>query len=152
MLWVSLFSPRSQWMNAMAIVTDTILQAAAIPWMDGKICLVTSRSGKRWVIPKGCFEPGKTSGEIALQEAWEEAGLVGTLQGQPVGSYLYEKFGNPHHVTVFNMRVTDATEDWPERTMRERSWLTMRQALDRIEDLGLREIIRVALRYHQDKK
>jgi 8-oxo-dGTP pyrophosphatase MutT (NUDIX family) len=119
-----------------------VRQAAAIPIRDGQVCLVTSRSGKRWVIPKGCLEPGKTAGEIALQEAWEEAGLLGLLSPEPVGSYLYEKFGNNHFVTVFVMQVTDATEDWPEHDLRERVWLDPAQALERIDDKGLQEIIR----------
>jgi len=122
--------------------TDPVRQAAAIPVKDGQVCLVTSRSGKRWVIPKGCLEPGKTSGEIALQEAWEEAGLVGVLQSQPVGSYLYEKYGNAHHVTVFVLQVTEVTADWPERSFRDRDWLTPSQAIIRIDDRGLQEIIR----------
>ena len=41
---------------------------------------ITSRNGKRWVIPKGWIDPGQTAGETALQEAWEEAGLTGALE------------------------------------------------------------------------
>ena len=70
----------------------------------GQVCLVTSSSGKRWVVPKGCMEPGKTAGELALQEAWEEAGLVGVLQPEPVGSYLYEKFGNSYRAYMRKVR------------------------------------------------
>jgi 8-oxo-dGTP pyrophosphatase MutT (NUDIX family) len=55
---------------------------------SGKVCLVQSRSGKRWVIPKGCIERGQTALETALQEAWEEAGLMGVPKAEPVGSYL----------------------------------------------------------------
>ena len=58
---------------------NSIQQAAAVPISGRRICLVTSRRGKHWVVPKGCLEPGKTAGEIALQESWEEAGLVGIL-------------------------------------------------------------------------
>jgi len=130
----------------MAIVTDSIRQAAAIPVRKGRICLVSSRSGKRWVIPKGCLEPGKTTGEIALQEAWEEAGLTGVLDNQPVGSYVYEKFGSQHHVTVFLMQVTEEAEEFPERSFRERCWHTPAQALERVEDQGLREVLRVAIK------
>jgi 8-oxo-dGTP pyrophosphatase MutT (NUDIX family) len=126
----------------MASSAGTIQQAAAIPLQRGQICLVTSSSGKRWVIPKGCMEPGKTAGEVALQEAWEEAGLVGALDPEPVGSYLYEKYGNLYHVIVFLMRVTEAAEDWPERTVRQRCWLSPTQALVRVEDRGLRELLR----------
>ncbi len=121
-----------------------IRQSGAIAINDGRICVVSSRSGKRWVVPKGCMEPGKTAAEIALQEAWEEAGLVGVLQPEPVGSYFYEKAGFTCHVTVFLMTVTDMAEDWPERSIRERRWLSVAQALQRIEDAGLRELIREA--------
>ena len=106
--------------------------------------MVSSRSGKRWVVPKGCMEPGKTAAEIALQEAWEEAGLVGVLQPEPIGSYFYEKAGFTCHVTVFLMTVTDMAEDWPEREVRERRWLSVPQALERLDDPGLRELIREA--------
>jgi 8-oxo-dGTP pyrophosphatase MutT (NUDIX family) len=121
-----------------------VRQAGAIPISGGKICVVSSRSGKRWVVPKGCMETGKTAAEIALQEAWEEAGLVGVLQPEPLGSYFYEKAGFTCHVTVFLMNVTDVAEDWPERDMRQRCWVSVTQALSRIEDTGLRELIREA--------
>jgi 8-oxo-dGTP pyrophosphatase MutT (NUDIX family) len=122
-----------------------ILQAGAIPLRENKICLVTSKSGRRWVIPKGCLEPGKTKAEIALQEAWEEAGLVGILQPQPVGSYLYEKYGNTYHVTVFLMEVTTVAQEWPESQIRQRSWLRLGQALGHLTDRGLRTLVSTAL-------
>jgi 8-oxo-dGTP pyrophosphatase MutT (NUDIX family) len=130
----------------MTSASAAIRQAAVIAVKAGQVCLVTSSSGKRWVIPKGCLEPGKTAGEVALQEAWEEAGLVGVLRPEPVGSYLYEKFGNSYHVTVFLLHVTEAADDWPEQPLRQRCWLTPVQALARVEDAGLRELIRAALR------
>ena len=127
----------------MATATTTwVSQAGVIPIKQGKVCLVTSSSGKRWVVPKGCLEPGKTTHEIALQEAWEEAGLVGVLQPEPIGSYLYEKFGGTCHVTVFLMTVNDVADEWPEQGLRERAWLTPRQAAARLDDRGLRELIR----------
>jgi 8-oxo-dGTP pyrophosphatase MutT (NUDIX family) len=125
--------------------TDVIRQAAAIPLHEGRVCLISSRGGKRWIIPKGCLEPGKTSGEIALQEAWEEAGLAGILLPEPVGSYTYEKAGFVCHVTVFIMEVTEVAQEWPEREWRQRIWLSHAQAVARIEEPGLREIIRGAV-------
>jgi 8-oxo-dGTP pyrophosphatase MutT (NUDIX family) len=128
----------------MPTTLDVIRQAAAIPLKDGLLCVVTSRSGKRLVIPKGCLEPGKTAGEIALQEAWEEAGLTGILETEPIGTYLYTKMGFSYHVTVFVMQVTDVAEEWPEREMRQRRWLTRNEAMAQIEDRGLRTLIRGA--------
>lgn len=125
----------------MSAIPESVRQAAAIPILSGQVCLVTSSSGRRWVVPKGCFEPGKTASEIALQEAWEEAGLVGVLSRDPVGSYLYTKWGRTYHVTVFAMQVTEVADDWPEMSMRQRCWLNGTQALGRIEEPGLRELI-----------
>ena len=77
---------------------EYVRQAAAIPLRNGRICLVTSSNGKRWVIPKGLIEPNQSAGECALQEAWEEAGLTGVLQQEPIGSYVYEKWCGVCHV------------------------------------------------------
>ena len=101
-------------------------QAAVLPISDGRVCMVTSSSGRRWVVPKGMIDAGHTAGEAALIEAWEEAGLVGTLQTDPIGSYLYEKYGRTYHVIVFLMRVTEMASDWPERGIRKREWLDPR--------------------------
>jgi 8-oxo-dGTP pyrophosphatase MutT (NUDIX family) len=124
---------------------EYIRQAAALPLKGGKICLVTSSNGKRWVIPKGLIEPGQTAGEAALQEAWEEAGLVGTLQPEPVGSYLYAKYNATCHVTVFIMDVTEVAQDWPERSVRQRIWVSPVALFERIVEPGLVEVLRAAL-------
>jgi hypothetical protein len=82
---------------------------------------------------------------MVLQEAWEEAGLVGVLQKEPVGSYLYEKYGNTYHVTVFIMHVTGAAARWPEVSVRRRSWLRPAKARLRIDQPGLRKLMRQLL-------
>src|SRR5262245_32870400 len=123
----------------MPTASTTLQQAAAIPVVKNQVCLVTSRNGKRWVVPKGCLEPGKTASEIALQEAWEEAGLVGVLRPDPVGSYLYDKNGITCHVIVFLLDVTEVYDSYPERDVRERCLVSAAEAMRRIEERGLRE-------------
>jgi 8-oxo-dGTP pyrophosphatase MutT (NUDIX family) len=127
----------------MATASDYVLQAGVIAVRAGKVCLVTSSNGKRWVIPKGVIEPGQTAGESALQEAWEEAGLTGVLHPEPLGSYLYEKWCGVCHVTVFYMQVSDEAEIWPEKDLRQRSWVNLAGALERIDDPGLCDILRL---------
>jgi 8-oxo-dGTP pyrophosphatase MutT (NUDIX family) len=127
----------------MASQPGLLRQAAVVPLnKSGQICLVSSRSGKRWVVPKGNMEPGKSAGEIGLQEAWEEAGLVGLLQGEPIGSYVYEKDGFVCHVIVFVMDVTEQVDFYPEVAFRRRQWVSPEQAIDRLEEAGLREMVR----------
>ena len=127
---------------------EFIRQAAALPLRRGRICLITSRNGKRWVIPKGWIDPGQTAGEAALQEAWEEAGLTGALDQEPIGSYLYEKEGQTYHVTVFLMKVTNVAQEWPERSFRERSWVSPNGFFDRIAEAGLTDIVRLTVLQH----
>src|SRR3954454_1435003 len=116
--WVAFLVGKS----SMATQTGLIRQAAVVPLRGGQACLVASRSGKRWVVPKGTIEPGKSAGEVALQEAWEEAGLVGLLRAEPLGSYLYEKDGSVCHVIVFRMNVVGVAEAYPEAVVRQRMW------------------------------
>jgi 8-oxo-dGTP pyrophosphatase MutT (NUDIX family) len=87
------------------------------------------------------LEPGKSSGEIAIQEAWEEAGLVGRLQPTPIGTYQYQKYGGICLVTVFLMVVTEVLDDWPEQTVRKRVWLAPDEAADLLEEPALREMV-----------
>lgn len=128
-------TPAGQW----------IRQAAALPLWGGRVGLVTSRNGRRWVIPKGLIDPGQTAGEAALLEAWEEAGVTGVLRPEPVGSYLYEKFGRPHHVTVFLLTVHEVRDHWPERSFRQRVWLDPESALAKIDEVALRDVVAAGL-------
>lgn len=128
----------------MATPSRFIQQSAAIPIRDGQICLISSRSGRRWVIPKGMLDPGKTAAEIALQEAWEEAGILGVLSSA-VGTYQYLKYGGTCLVTVFPMQVCETRDEWPEMNVRRRIWVSPDEALELVEEEGLREILRLAV-------
>ena len=67
---------------------------------------------------------------------------TGVLTPEPVGSYHYEKDGRSHLVTVFALAVTDVKDVWPERFLRRREWVEPDQALERIEEEGLKTIVR----------
>src|SRR5262245_40395456 len=71
-------------------------QVAALPVgreADGSVwvLLVTSRETGRWVVPKGWPWPDCRDCVSAAQEAREEAGVLGLVQSQPLGSFVYEK-------------------------------------------------------------
>lgn len=126
----------------MPSTSSWIQQAAAIPLRSGEICLVRSSSGKCWVVPKGCLEDGKSAEAIALQEAWEEAGLLGEVASGPVGTYFHDKYGGTCRVEVFLMHVTVVADDYPEAYLRKRRWVTPAQALRRVDNPGLRAVLR----------
>ncbi len=116
-------------------------QAAVIPVRDGLVGMITSSTGKRWVVPKGQIDPGHTAREAASIEAWEEAGWLGLLDDEPIGNYTYRKDGRDRCVLVFVMTVTDEKDHWPESAFRCREWLTVGDAVARIEEPGLQEIV-----------
>ena len=58
-------------------------QAAALCLKHRKgklsVLMITSRKTKRWILPKGWLEEDKTEAEVALMEAWEEAGVIALI-------------------------------------------------------------------------
>jgi 8-oxo-dGTP pyrophosphatase MutT (NUDIX family) len=128
------------------------IQFAALPFRVGadgrpQVLLLTSRETKRWVIPKGWPIHGKKPREVAVQEAFEEAGLVGTLIGKrPVGDFHYAKVlasGDSVlcQVKVFLLLVDRQLTDWPERAQRETRWFSADEAAGLVEEGGLAEIV-----------
>ncbi len=107
-------------------------QAGVIPYrlMEGEIeiLLITSRRGKRWIVPKGIIEPGQSAVQTALQEANEEAGIIGEITGPALGSFQYGKWGGTLNVVVYAMKVTEELADWPEAEFRDRAWAKFNDA------------------------
>ncbi len=111
-----------------------------------EVVLVTSRSGKRWVIPKGLIEPQLAPGPSAAKEAFEEAGVRGEVSSEPVGHYAYRKWGGSCEVAVYLMRVDAVLDDWPESAWRERIWLSVARAAERVAELELASLLRTSPR------
>jgi 8-oxo-dGTP pyrophosphatase MutT (NUDIX family) len=105
-------------------------QIAALPFYDNPeggvdVCLVTSRGGGRWIIPKGNPIRGLAPHEVAAQEALEEAGLVGHVGKRCIGTFKFDRSRNGRDATcrvdVYALRVERQMQTWSE--MHERSVL-----------------------------
>jgi 8-oxo-dGTP pyrophosphatase MutT (NUDIX family) len=111
-----------------------------------EILLITSRDTGRWVIPKGWPMDGKTAAAAAAREAWEEAGVKGTVGTTPIGSYDYLK-GLPHglkvdcRVRVFALEVDDICKNFPEKDERRAEWMSCPEAASRVQEPGLKDLI-----------
>lgn len=111
-------------------------QAGVLAWLPGtdpvEFAIVTSRRTGRWVFPKGGIDAGMTAPEAAAQEAFEEAGLTGKVDPQPIGLYRIPKIRPPHiwtiEVELYAMRVDEVRDDWLEIDQRVRSFVTLDKA------------------------
>lgn len=126
------------------------MQLAALPWRlrGGKpqILLITSRSTRRWIVPKGWPMDGRTPAEAAAAEAWEEAGARGRPSDICLGIYGYTKGRDedrdlPVMVALYPLRVSALATQWPEARERRRKWMTRRKAAARVDEPELAALI-----------
>jgi phosphohistidine phosphatase len=113
-------------------------QAAVIPYRIRKerveVALITTSTGKGWILPKGSVDTGERPREAAIREAEEEAGLRGVVARKPVGRYHHAKGNGVRRVDVYVMRVTRELEHWLEDKIRRRRWMRVADAADRLRE------------------
>lgn len=113
-----------------------------------EVLLITSRDTGRWIIPKGWPIRGLDAPETALQEAWEEAGVLkAALSRKPIGSYTYDKIRAsglpvPVETLVYPVAVEKLAKDFPEAQQRTRKWMRPAEAAELVDEPGLRAILR----------
>lgn len=126
------------------------LQIGALPLRKSavgawEILLVTTRSTKRWTIPKGWPIRKLKAHGTAAREAQEEGGVIGRVKKRPVGRYLYWKRMEADFrlckVRLYPMHVTDQLAHWPEEDERRRHWFSLENASDLVEEPGLRKVL-----------
>jgi 8-oxo-dGTP pyrophosphatase MutT (NUDIX family) len=131
------------------------VQSGALPWRvrgrkkadrKAEVLLVTGRRSGRWMIPKGWPMAGKTLADSAAQEAFEEAGIKGRIDPEPIGMFRHVKqhllFGTLEvDILVHSLTVEHELKDWPERGERMRKWFKLDEAAERVDSAGLRDLI-----------
>lgn len=126
-------------------------QVAALPWRmteDGlEVLLVTTRTTRRWMIPKGWPMRDRADSAAAAAEAWEEAGVQGAVAAQPAGIFAYDKVmasGKTRvmEAAIYPLQVTAQLDDWPECHERTRRWMTPGEAVNAAQPDTLAAAIR----------
>jgi 8-oxo-dGTP pyrophosphatase MutT (NUDIX family) len=140
------FSEAAQMFSA----RNSALQISALPCRTSKglpeVCLITSRGGGRWIIPKGWPETDLSHVDIAAQEAWEEAGLTGLISPNLYASYGASKqfepgVGIPVRMDVYLLINPKQAKKFPELGQRKIKWLTIDKAAERVDESGLRDVL-----------
>ncbi len=114
------------------------LVAGVVPLSADKTRVLLIQSTRRggWVLPKGGWElDEETAAEAACREAWEEAGVICTVeadlghipdrrptsalsQNAPKASYQF-----------FECIVKEEKQEWPEMAKRKREWVSYAEAV-----------------------
>ncbi|KAK4190017.1 Diphosphoinositol polyphosphate phosphohydrolase aps1 [Podospora australis] len=123
------------------------LVAGVVPLTEDKnyVLLIQSTRRKGWVLPKGGWEIDEECTEAAAREAWEEAGIVVTIdydlgdiretsprKKQSSSSEKKEKERALYR--FYEATVTSEEIEWPEKEKRERKWFTFMEAKELLKD------------------
>ena len=134
-------------------------QSGIIPYRlehdDLQVLLITTRGTGRWVIPKGNIGKGHSARQAAELEAFEEAGIRGDVQKEPLGSYTYGKAlkdgtSRPTVVKVFAMHVRKEAKVWPEMAERRSEWMAPNEAARRVHEAGLATLLLRLVERHRE--
>jgi 8-oxo-dGTP pyrophosphatase MutT (NUDIX family) len=121
------------------------IQASILPYRWGaaglEVLLITSKSHRHWIFPKGNIKFDRSIRESAIEEALEEAGIEGVTTRVSVTKSRYIRFGVEHIVETFAMEVKKEHLDWPEKFARDRKWVTLEEAATIVEYEHLKQTI-----------
>lgn len=126
------------------------LQAGALCWRPGsdgpELLLVTSRSSGKWGVPKGWGLLGRPLHRTAEREAWEEAGVIGSVGNRllalvpaPKRYRLVGRIG--WQLALYSLAVERLAEDWPERGQRRRCWFRPDEAAELVRPKVLAQLL-----------
>ena len=131
-------------------------QSGVIPYRieDGRIefLFITSKKKKKWIIPKGIIENDLNAPESAAKEAEEEAGILGKVLENSIGSYETKKWDGICTIEVYPMRVTKILKVWEEMNFRTRKWFDFYEAKNNIHNKKLIKLIKKTLKVIEDEQ
>jgi len=122
----------------MASRKPELRQFAALPFHydadgDPHVYLVTSRGGGGWIIPKVNPIRGLAPHMVAAREALEEAGLVGQIQHNCIGTFDFVRRRDGTeancHVDVYALEVDRQLLHWAEAGQRSVMCFSLATAL-----------------------
>jgi 8-oxo-dGTP pyrophosphatase MutT (NUDIX family) len=110
-----------------------------------EVLVATSRDTGRWVIPKGWPMKDKKAHQVAERESFEEVGVKGKVEKEPLGFYHYRKTLDsglkvPVRVQVHALEVQDCLKNFPEKGSRKLEWVSCEEAASRVNEPELKSL------------
>ena len=129
----------------------TLRQIGALPYVETDagllVLLITTRGRGSWTIPKGWPKPGLADSELAAREAFEEAGITGSIATRPVGTFVYTKRLHLFswvrcNVEIYPLSVNCQHLSWPEQGSRQAIWPEPGRAAAKVKESQLAGVLR----------
>jgi 8-oxo-dGTP pyrophosphatase MutT (NUDIX family) len=113
-------------------------QIGALPYLFRgdrlHLVIVTNSAQSRWIIPKGHQESNMSRQDVAVMEAIEEAGVIGSCIPRFRAS-CHRK--GEKSLYIYPLKVTTVLKKWPEMAWRKRAVVPVHKALKMISDRDL---------------
>ena len=107
-----------------------------------KVMLVSNRKQTRWILPKGQPEPDLSDKRVALDEAYEEAGVIGKVDKCFSRKVIkYRSSSGKVRLHLYVVKVQRIVDTWPEHFFRQRRLVDVDVALLMIRKKALRKAV-----------
>jgi 8-oxo-dGTP pyrophosphatase MutT (NUDIX family) len=118
-----------------------LVQSGVLPIVGDMVVLITARGSGRWIIPKGYIEKDMSPADSAAKEAWEEAGIVGRVVSEEIGTFSYRRPSGLFSVVVYPLEVESLLDQWEEMHLRQRRLVTPAEAIEMIVNKELKKLV-----------
>ena len=85
--------------------------------------LLVSTKNKGWGVPKGNLMPELGKKKTALEEAYEEAGVLGEITDNRKATIEHPDWT----LDLYPMKISKLLKKWPEMDWREREWVPLKK-------------------------
>ncbi|KAK9902359.1 hypothetical protein M0R45_001598 [Rubus argutus] len=88
-----------------------------------------SQKGKGMLFPKGGWELDESKEEAASRETLEESGVRGIIESE-LGKWSFRSKSHDAYYDgyMFPLRVEEQLDFWPEKNLRQRTWVSVKEA------------------------
>lgn len=117
-----------------------VKQTGAICWVKGQVVLVSSDQGKSWDIPTCTVTDEDDLKKTTEEIAWEEAGVLGYVEGPRLGEFLHRENGKMYNISVYEIKARKFRDSWPKSNTNQRALMDPKEAAVKVDEFGLRDI------------
>jgi diphosphoinositol-polyphosphate diphosphatase len=107
-----------------------------------EVLVVSSQKSQRLMFPKGGWELDESLEEAASRESLEEAGVIGNVEcelGQ--WNFISKRYSIYYEGYMFPLFVKEQLDQWPEKNVRRRVWMTVAQAREVCQHWWMKEAL-----------